>query len=305
MTQAPDAFPTPFWSPLDLAQALTLDAPPSVPSFSSISIDTRALAPGDLFVALTGASSDGHNFVAQAFKAGACGALVSKPPPHELVHACIMVDDTEQALQSMAKFARKRATTTRVVGLTGSVGKTSVKEGLAHVLKDDGVFATPKSYNNHLGIPLSLAQMPPHIPFAVFEMGMNHAGEIRELARLVRPEIGLITAIGSAHIGNFNNQEEIAFAKAELLEMLTPPPVSLFCRGDLIILISSKGWPSAARVDLSSLLAIMTPLISVCSMLNYYQTIPTSRVTARARSSRDVCPMPGATGLKTPWRSWV
>lgn len=231
MAETPDKIVPPLWSPDNLARALALEALPSIPSFSSISIDTRTLAPGDLFVALKGDASDGHTFLTQAFKTGACGALVSKRPPPDLAQVCLVVNDTEEALRRMAKFARRRATTTRVVGLTGSVGKTSVKEGLAHALKENGVFATPKSYNNHLGIPLSLAHMPPQVPFAIFEMGMNHAGEIRELARLVQPEIGLITAIGTAHIGNFSAPKDIALAKGELLEMLIPPRIAVLPRG--------------------------------------------------------------------------
>ena len=200
----------PLWMPDDLARALDLEISDTFPTFSSLSIDTRNLKAGDLFVALKGDKADGHAFLEQALSAGACGALVSQPPPHALENRCIVVRNTEDALIRMAAFARLRAKDTRVVGLTGSVGKTSVKEGLAHVLKDNGVFSTPKSFNNHLGIPLSLAQMPPDVPFAVFEMGMNHAGEIRALAEQVRPEVGLIIAIGPAHIGHFNSQRHRA-----------------------------------------------------------------------------------------------
>jgi len=174
---------------------------------------------------MPGTVADGHQFVARAFEAGAAGALVSKPieGPH------ILVDDVVRALTDLAIAARARMSGT-VIGVTGSVGKTSTKEALFAALERFArgkVHRSVKSYNNHTGVPLSLARMPRTSEYAVLEMGMNHAGEIAALTRLVRPHVALITTIAPAHIEHLGSIEAIADAKAEIFEGLEPDGVAI------------------------------------------------------------------------------
>src|SRR6185503_1442765 len=147
---------------------------------TGVSIDTRTLEPGDLFIALTGESRDGHEFVAEALKKGAAAALVSRQPPGVAGDApLLMVSDTQEGLEGLGRAARARSKA-RIVAVTGSAGKTTTKEMLRLILARSGsVHASAASYNNHWGVPLSLARMPRDTAYGVFEIGMNHAGEIR------------------------------------------------------------------------------------------------------------------------------
>lgn len=188
---------------------------------TSVAFDSREIGPGDLFVALKGEHSDGHLHVEQAFASGAAGAIVSQPVdgPH------ILVSDTARALDALGKASRTR-TDAKIIGVTGSVGKTGTKEALYSAL-DRCSFGkahrSVKSYNNHVGVPLSLSRMPEDTKYGIFEMGMNHAHELSALTRLVRPHAAIITAIAPAHIGNFSNGEAgIVDAKAEIFEGLMP-----------------------------------------------------------------------------------
>ncbi|WP_448580252.1 UDP-N-acetylmuramoyl-tripeptide--D-alanyl-D-alanine ligase [Thermaurantiacus sp.] len=183
-----------------------------------VSFDSREVLAGDLFVAMKGETSDGHRFVAEAMARGARAALVSEPVPFPHV----LVPDTFVALQALGRAARARTSAT-VVGVTGSVGKTGTKEALARAFRrmaPHATHASVKSYNNHTGVPLSLARMPEATRYAVLEMGMNHAGEIRALTAQVRPHIALITWVASVHIENFADEQGIADAKAEIFEGL-------------------------------------------------------------------------------------
>ncbi|MBC7477129.1 MAG: UDP-N-acetylmuramoyl-tripeptide--D-alanyl-D-alanine ligase [Pseudorhodobacter sp.] len=187
-----------------------------------VSIDTRTLRPGDLFVALTD-SRDGHEFVTTALAKGAAAALVSHIPPGVPPEApLLIVPDVLTALTQLATFARAR-TAAKVVGVTGSVGKTSTKEMLRAILSGQGrTHVAEASYNNHWGVPLTLARMPPDTQFAVVEIGMNHPGEIAPLARLARLDVALITTIAPAHLEAFNDLDGIATEKASILDGLTP-----------------------------------------------------------------------------------
>ena len=185
---------------------------------SGVTFDSREAGPGDLFVAMPGSATDGHAFVDQAFAQGATAALVSKP----VLGQHVLVGDVAEALTALAVEARRRADAV-VIGVTGSVGKTSTKEALAATLersRKGPVHRSVKSYNNHTGVPLSLARMPRDTCFAVLEMGMNHAGEIAALTRLVRPNVALITAIASAHVEQLGSLEAIADAKGEIFQGL-------------------------------------------------------------------------------------
>jgi len=185
---------------------------------TGVTFDSREVGAGDLFVAMPGTVSDGHRFVDQAFAAGAVAALVSTPVegPH------ILVPDTFVALQALARAARSR-TSAKIVGVTGSVGKTSTKEALAAALERGArgrVHRSVKSYNNHTGVPLSLARMPRDAEYAVLEIGMNNPGEIAALTQLVHPHVALVTAIAPAHIEQLGSEEAIADAKGEIFEGL-------------------------------------------------------------------------------------
>ena len=183
-----------------------------------VSIDTRSLEPGDLFVALPGSGRDGHDFVDAAFATGATAALVcrGKIDPMKAAGPLVEVDDVPAALEALAHAARARSGA-YVTAVTGSVGKTSVKEALRLALSKSGeTFASEKSFNNHIGVPLSLARMPQDCAYGVFEVGMNHAGEIDALVRMVRPHCAIITHVGTAHIEHFDFETDIARAKGEI-----------------------------------------------------------------------------------------
>jgi UDP-N-acetylmuramoyl-tripeptide--D-alanyl-D-alanine ligase len=210
---------TPLWTSDELAAATGGTAAAAFEA-KGVAFDSREIGPGDLFVALKGETTDGHNFVGQALAAGAAGALVEQPieGPH------VLVSDTMAALEAVGRAARARMSGT-VFGVTGSVGKTSTKEALFAALDrraPGAAHRSVKSYNNHTGVPLSLARTPRAARYGVYEMGMNHAGEIRRLTAQVRPHVALITAIAPAHIENLGSLEAIADAKAEIFEGLEP-----------------------------------------------------------------------------------
>ncbi len=187
-----------------------------------VSIDTRTLQAGDLFVALT-AARDGHDFVADALARGAAAALVSRRPEGVPEDApLLLVEDVQSALEALGRAARARSGA-RVVAVTGSVGKTSTKEMLRTVLGGQGrTHAAEASYNNHWGVPLTLARMPADTEFAVIEIGMNHPGEIAPLARLARPHVAIVTNIAPAHIEAFGTLEGIAREKSDICAGLEP-----------------------------------------------------------------------------------
>ena len=192
---------------------------------TGVTFDSREVGPGDLFVAMPGTVHDGHEFVAGAIAAGATGAIVSKPieAPH------VLVDDTARALEALGRASRERSNA-KIIAVTGSVGKTSTKEAIYAALdrwRRGAVHRSVKSYNNHTGVPLSLARMPSDAKFAVLELGMNNAGEIAALTQLVRPHVALITTIAPAHIENLKSEEAIADAKAEIFEGLEPGGIAI------------------------------------------------------------------------------
>ncbi|MFU8864605.1 MAG: UDP-N-acetylmuramoyl-tripeptide--D-alanyl-D-alanine ligase [Rhodobacterales bacterium] len=201
-------------------------------SASGVSIDTRTIQPGDLFVALKDVR-DGHDFVAQALAKGAAAALVTHCPEGVADDApLLVVPDVLRGLEALGIAARAR-TNARVVAVTGSVGKTSTKEMLRCVLQGQGrTHAAEASYNNHWGVPLTLARMPADIEFAVLEIGMSHPGEIAPLAQMARPHVAMITTIAAAHLEAFENLDGIAHEKASILIGLEPDGVAVL-NGDL------------------------------------------------------------------------
>jgi UDP-N-acetylmuramoyl-tripeptide--D-alanyl-D-alanine ligase len=207
-----------LWRADELAAAFGL---PEAEGFaaSGVSIDTRSLQPGDLFVALAG-ERDGHDFVAEALAKGAAGAMVSREVAVE--GNFLRVADTLAGLNRLGAFARARSAA-RIVAVTGSVGKTTTKEMLRRALAGFGaVHAADASFNNHIGVPLTLARLPRGADFAVLELGMNHPGEIAPLARLARPHVAVITAIERAHIGLMGSLAAIAAEKATIFLGLVP-----------------------------------------------------------------------------------
>lgn len=202
-------------------------------SVDGVSIDTRTLQPGDLFVALT-AARDGHEFVAQALASGAGAALVSQIPDGVDADApLLIVDDVLSGLEALGRAARARCDA-KVIAVTGSVGKTSTKEMLARILSDQGrTHAAVASYNNHWGVPLTLARMPREAQYAVIEIGMNHPGEIAPLAVQARPHVAMITTVAAVHLEAFEDVAGIAREKASIMQGLEPGGVAVL-NGDIV-----------------------------------------------------------------------
>ena len=212
---------TPLWTSDAIARATGGTASMSF-EVGGVAFDSREVEPGDLFVALSGAKTDGHRYIAQALFQGAGGLLVSEPRP-DTPH--VRVADTQAALEALGIAARARLTPdAHVIGVTGSAGKTGVKEALRETFaRLAPTHASLKSYNNQTGVPLSLARMAADTKFGIFEMGMNHRGEIAALTRQVSPHAAIITTIAPAHIEHFPEGEAgIAQAKAEIFEGLQP-----------------------------------------------------------------------------------
>ena len=221
-----------LWSPETLALAAGGRATQPFGT-DRISIDSRTIRSGDLFVALEGAHRDGHEFVADALARGAAGAMVSRTPPALPSGApLLLVRDTLEALHRLAEFARARSRA-RVIAITGSVGKTTTKEMLRRALETfapGAVHAARASFNNQWGLPLTLAELPPDAAYAVLEIGTNHPGEIAPLAVLARPHVAVITAIEKTHIGLLGSLEAIADEKASLLSALEPEGTAILPR---------------------------------------------------------------------------
>ncbi len=190
---------------------------------SGVAIDSRKVRPGDLFVALPGARTDGHDHAGAALAGGAAAAMVERIPPGAAAAApLLLVEDCLAALARLGAAARARSRA-GVVAVTGSVGKTGTKESLARALAPFGaVHASEGNLNNHIGAPLSLARLPAGAGFAVLEMGMNHAGEIAPLSRMARPDVAIVTNVEAVHIAHFADERGIAEAKAEVFAGLAP-----------------------------------------------------------------------------------
>ncbi|MBI1205691.1 MAG: UDP-N-acetylmuramoylalanyl-D-glutamyl-2,6-diaminopimelate--D-alanyl-D-alanine ligase [Azospirillum sp.] len=198
---------------------------------TGVSIDSRSLAPGDLFVALHGPNHDGHDHVAAALAKGAAAAVVERVPAALGADApLLLVKDTQAGLERLGVAARARSSA-QVIAVTGSVGKTGTKEALKTCLSTQGsTYATAGSLNNHWGVPLSLARLPADAAFGVFELGMNHAGEIGPLSRQVSPQVAVITTVEPAHLEFFGSVEAIADAKAEIFEGMSPQGAAILNR---------------------------------------------------------------------------
>jgi UDP-N-acetylmuramoyl-tripeptide--D-alanyl-D-alanine ligase len=216
---------TPLWTARAMAEAMRASVSGALPAaVSGLSIDSRTIAPGEAYFAIKGDVHDGHEFVTAALQAGAALAVVEAAQRGGFASDAplLVVDDVLAALVDLARAARARLDA-QVIAVTGSVGKTSTKEALRHVLGAQGeTHASAASFNNHWGVPLSLARCPASARFAIFEIGMNHSGEIEPLVRMVRPQIAIITTVEPVHLEFFAGIEAIADAKAEIFAGLEP-----------------------------------------------------------------------------------
>ncbi len=221
-----------LWTSDEIARALAPADLTAAFSANGVTFDSRAVKAGDLFFALKGETSDGHGFVTQAFARGAAAAVVSQPIEGE-VGALVKVADTMQALVALGRAGRARSPA-RVASVTGSVGKTSTKDALRAMLSAQAATeASAASYNNHVGVPISLARLPRDARYGVFEIGMNHPGEIEPLARQVEADVGVITNVGTAHIGHMGSEEAIADEKSCLFAGM---------RADAVAVLNRDNW---------------------------------------------------------------
>jgi UDP-N-acetylmuramoyl-tripeptide--D-alanyl-D-alanine ligase len=210
-----------LWTAKD-AQAATGGTVAGSWTASGVSIDSRAVKAGDLFVALSGPNFDGHEFAGDALGHGASAAMVARPLNAQNTPPLLVVDDTLEGLGALARFARSRCGA-RIAAVTGSAGKTGTKEALRLALSQSGpTHASAGSHNNRWGVPLSLARMPADTSYGVFEVGMNHPGEIEPLARMIGPHVAIVTTVEAAHLEFFPDTIAIAGAKAEIFEGLEP-----------------------------------------------------------------------------------
>ena len=213
-----------LWSVDDMVAAMRAQKSGAVPNaVSGVSIDSRNLSKDDAFFAITGENRDGHAFLASALQAGAGLAVVAAAKRGQFAGApLLIVDDVLEGLRDLARAARARSSA-KIIAVTGSVGKTGTKEALRLALSPEGeTHASVASYNNHWGVPLSLARCPVSARYAVFEIGMNHAGEIAPLTKLVRPHVAIVTAIEPVHLEYFGSLDKIADAKAEIFSGIEP-----------------------------------------------------------------------------------
>ena len=215
----------PLWTSGAMAQAMRASINGTLPeAVSGLSIDSRTISPGEAYFAIKGDVHDGHDFVAAALKAGAALAVVEAAQRDRFASDAplLVVDDVLAGLVDLARAARARLNA-QVIAVTGSVGKTSTKEALRRVLGAQGeTHASAASFNNHWGVPLSLARCPASVRFAIFEIGMNHAGEIEPLVKMVRPQVAIVTTVEPVHLEFFAGIEAIADAKAEIFAGVEP-----------------------------------------------------------------------------------
>jgi UDP-N-acetylmuramoyl-tripeptide--D-alanyl-D-alanine ligase len=216
---------------------------PADRAFDSVSIDSRTLAPGALFVAIRGDRFDGHAFIGAAIARGATGVMVAATHENAGDAAVVQVSDTLEGLQAAAREVRRRSGA-RVVAITGSAGKTTTKEIAADLLAVRfRVARNTGNLNNHIGLPLSLFELRHGPDVAVMELGMNHAGEIRTLVGIAEPDVRVWLNVGDAHLGYFGTREKIADAKAEILENAGPASVAVVSADDPLVIARAARWP--------------------------------------------------------------
>ncbi len=215
----------------EVARAMCAAGVPRPAPVTGWSVDTRTQNSGDVYFALRGPNHDGHDYVAAAVEKGASAVVVERASARGFANE-LMVADTQHALQTLGAWARAKWGGT-VIGVTGSAGKTTTKDAIAHLLAGEmPVGKTAGNFNNHVGVPLSILRLPDGCRAAVLEIGMNHPGEVRELAALARPDIGVVTNVGYAHVEFFDSIEGVAAAKRELIDQLPPEGVAVLNADD-------------------------------------------------------------------------
>ncbi|XVN41265.1 MAG: UDP-N-acetylmuramoyl-tripeptide--D-alanyl-D-alanine ligase [Rickettsia endosymbiont of Argas persicus] len=227
-----------IWNYKTLSDALNVEVPQSIIA-KEVQFNSKDVKEGDLFIALQG-NKDGHDYVQDAIDNGASAVIVSKQVDISDENKIILVDDCLEALKNLALYKRKHSKA-KFIAITGSVGKTSTKEALKTLLKHDALtFASRGNFNNHLGLLTNLASMPDNTEFAIFELGMNHKGEIRELIQILKPHIAMITNISEAHLEFFNSLEDISEAKCEIFASFNTDDIAVVNNDDKILSILKK-----------------------------------------------------------------
>jgi UDP-N-acetylmuramoyl-tripeptide--D-alanyl-D-alanine ligase len=261
---------------------------------TGISIDSRSAAKGEAFFAIKGDTFDGHDFITAAMVSGASVCVVAEskiPALGKFTAPLIVVDDVLAGLERLALASRAR-TKAKIIAVTGSAGKTTTKEALRHCLSAVGtVHASAASFNNHWGVPLTMAKIPEDTQYGVFEVGMNHPGEIRNLIRFVQPHVAIVTIIAAAHLGFFKNLDEIADAKAEIFEGIIPGGTAILNRDDQRFRLLEHAAKRAGVANWSS--ASCTP------------RIPASSCGSTARTCSSKSARRGGTLCRTLWRFWA
>lgn len=266
-----------MWTAKDIEDALKLREPIAEFSSDRFSIDTRTLQPGDIYIALLGEVHDGHAFVQAALDKGASAAIVQYHVEGVEAKHQILVEDTLEALRELAAYHRTRLSA-KLVAVTGSVGKTSTKEALRTVLSTKGkTYATHGNFNNHIGTPLCMVNMPLDSEFGVFEMGMNHAGEISQLSALVQPHLAVITTVEAVHLEFFDSEEGIADAKAEIFDGMSKDGIAALPADNPHYLRLKR---AAEKHGLGNIISFGVNELAVCRLIEYRADLHGSEIVA-------------------------
>jgi UDP-N-acetylmuramoyl-tripeptide--D-alanyl-D-alanine ligase len=258
-----------IWSVRDLSNALNIEVHPDIHG-GQVQFNSNSVTDGDLFIALKGAN-DGHNYALHALERGANAVIISQEITGLPDEKVIMVPDTLTALHQMAEYKRQKSQA-KFIGVTGSSGKTGTKEAIKTVLSHFGsTFASRGNFNNHLGVPINLASLPDDIEYAVFEMGMNHPGEIRALTKMVRPDISVITTISEAHLEFFQSQLHLVDAKCEIFEGMSKDGIAVI---DLDSPYYNRVLQNLKQLSINNIYSFGTSPYADCSLISYeYQQI--------------------------------
>ncbi|WP_341753087.1 MULTISPECIES: UDP-N-acetylmuramoyl-tripeptide--D-alanyl-D-alanine ligase [unclassified Candidatus Tisiphia] len=258
-----------IWSARDLSNALNIEVHPDIHG-GQVQFNSNSVTDGDLFIALKGAN-DGHNYALHALERGANAVIISQEITGLPDEKVIMVPDTLTALHQMAEYKRQKSQA-KFIGVTGSSGKTGTKEAIKTVLNHFGsTFASRGNFNNHLGVPINLASLPDDIEYAVFEMGMNHPGEIRTLTKMVRPDISVITTISEAHLEFFQSQLHLVDAKCEIFEGMSKDGIAVI---DLDSPYYNRVLQNLKQLSINNIYSFGTSPYADCSLISYeYQQI--------------------------------
>lgn len=284
------------WNAADISDALNVAVVHQGWAAARFSIDSRTVQSGEIFIALQGEQMDGHDYVKDALEKGAELAIVHHIVPEVDAARQVLVDDTFEALNELARFHRARLDAT-FAGVTGSVGKTGAKEALKLALSTRGeTYATAGNYNNHIGVPLCIVNMPLSAKFGVFELGMNHAGEISQLSMLLRPHLALITTVESVHLEFFGTEEAVADAKAEIFDGMSEDGIAALNSDNPHFIRLKK---AAEKHGLGRVISFGVNELAMCRLMEYHASLQGSDVVAT------ICGTPVSYKLGTIGRHWA